>query len=33
VDATPGALKVRAVRRDGTTLEAVDVPVRTAPAG
>jgi tartrate-resistant acid phosphatase type 5 len=33
VDATPGALTVRAVRRDGTTLEAVDVPVRTAPAG
>lgn len=30
VDATPSALEVRAVRRDGTTLEAVDVPVRTA---
>ena len=31
VDATATSLKVRAVRRDGSTLEAVDVPVR-APA-
>ena len=32
VDATPSSLKVRAVRRDGSTLEAVDVPVRTPAA-
>lgn len=33
VDATASTLRVRAVRRDGTTLEAVDVPVRSARAG
>ena len=29
VDATPAAIAVRAVRRDGSTLESVSVPVRT----
>ena len=32
VDATQSTLAVRAVRRDGSTLERVDVPVRAAQA-